>query len=167
MAEHPLLIFAVDSANPPLNILFDALVLEGYSVSFSLGISGEANSKELASPEWEAAFLRWQKPEIHEVLLLERLDFEEEECQALLSSFKKKVSRHEDEVGKRIVLNHFENTKAIYAVQILPTLIQDEDHAAWDALELLMRTLALQVGGLIYAEAEGFCDAEGELLLSE
>ena len=167
MEDYPLIVFAVEPKPIPLSILFDTLVLEGYPAHFSFGIAGEANAADLASDEWDTAFLRWTEPELHEICLLEVSDATEEEAAKTLHSFRKLVSKSRDEAGKLIVLNQLNAAKTVYGVQVLPALIENEDHPAWEALDSMMRALAQHSSGLIYAESEGFCDADGELMLAE
>ena len=167
MEDYPLVIFAENPTPLPLNILFDALVLEGHPVHFSFGIAGEATAADLASTEWDTAFLRWTEPELHEICLLEAISVTETEAQETLNSFEKLISKNPDKAGQLIVQNQLRQTKTIYGIQLLPALIENEDHLAWEALDLLARSLAQNTDGMIYAEAEGFCDAEGELMLAE
>ena len=167
MEDYPLVIFAENPTPLSLSILYDALVLEGRPAQFSFGIAGEATAAELASTEWDTAFLRWTEPELHEICLLEVISTTETEAQETLKVFQKLVSRNSDTAGKLIIQNHLQRTKTIYGIQILPALLESEDHPAWEALDLLTRNIAQSTEGMIYAEAEGFCDAEGELMLAE
>ena len=72
MEDEPLFVFAVERAAPPLRLLRDALHAAGYPAGIGTGIAGEASEEELGRTDWEAAFVRWQEPELHEVWLIER-----------------------------------------------------------------------------------------------
>jgi hypothetical protein len=166
--ENPLLVFALSPEAPALRILQDTLREAGFPVSFGTDIAGEALEDALDDPDWEAAFLRWNEPEMHEVALLERMDCrEDEEGLRLVSEAMNRILESEDEAGRLIVASHLQLTTTIYALQLLDALFTDEDHPAWVAFDVLLRAIAEKTEGLIYAENEGFMDADGELLLDE
>jgi hypothetical protein len=167
MPDYPLIVFAADAAIP-LTALRDLLLTEGLPANFGVDIAGEATDEQLSDPEWEIAFLRWLEPEVHEVALIEPMDREkEEEAQRLISHHLYRIARLSDVAGRLIVANHLNRTRIVYAVQILPALLAEDSHDAWNALDILLRFLAQTSDGVIYAEAEGYCDADGELLLGE
>jgi hypothetical protein len=151
----------------PLRALDEALRQAGYPVSISMGIAGEATDEQLDALDWEAAFVRWHEPEIHDVYFLERAAASEEDAKALLGQAIKAANNHPESADRLIVADHLRRTRTVYEVQILPALLDDEDHPAWGALDILLRRLAEETDGLIHAEGGGFFDAEGEPLLSE
>jgi hypothetical protein len=166
--ENPLLIFALSAEAPTLRVLRDALREAGYPVSFGTEIAGEAVEEALDAADWEAAFLRWNEPEMHEVALLERMDCGvDEEGRRLVSEAMNRILESEDEAGRLIVASHLQQTTAVYAMELLDALFTDEDHPAWAAFDVLLRAIAEKTDGLIYVEEEGFMDADGELLLDE
>ena len=66
-----------------------------------------------------------------------------------------------------IVADYLTRTQVVYTMQLLPALLAEDGHDAWGALDELLRVVARASDGLIYVEAEGYCDADGELLLAE
>lgn len=168
MNENPLLVYALHVDAPPLRALLDTLREAGYPVSFGTETAGEAMEEALDAPDWEAAFLRWNEPEMHEVALLERMNCEEdEEGLRLVTEAMHRILDSDDEAGRLIVAHHLQQTATVYALNLLDALFTDEDHPAWAAFDVLLRSLAEITDGLIYAEDEGFCDPTGELLLAE
>ena len=112
--------------------------------------------------------MRWAEPEIHEVALIERLVRDtDEEAEALISEYRGHIVANPDNAGRMIISAHLNSTRTVYAVQLLPALFTDDDHPAWGALDIIVRSIAREADGLIYAEAEGFCDPDGEFLLSD
>jgi hypothetical protein len=168
MSEFPLLVFSTLEIIPPLIGLRDILQTKGYAASFGVDILGEAEEEQLKRPDWEAAFLRWNEPQIHEVALIERfVRGEDEEAEALISQYTGHIAQNPDSAGRLIIAAHLNNSRVVYAVQLLPALFTEDDHPAWSALDVILRYLATHTDGIIYAEAEGFCDPDGELLLAE
>ena len=168
MADYPLLVFAKAEAPIPLIALRDVLVTEGLPANFGIDIAGEASDDELNTNGWDAAFLRWLEPEVHEVALIECLVRDrDEEADQLIGHDLDRIGRLSDVAGRMIVADHLNRTRSVYAVQLLPALLADDGHDAWGALDILLRFVAQAADGLIYAEAEGYCDADGELLLAE
>ena len=167
MADWPLIVFATSEAGIPLAALRDALLAEGAPANLGVDIAGEATDEQLSDPDWEAALLRWLEPEVHEVALIERLNAAEDEIEPLIETHRRKIAESSDVAGRMIVADYLARTKAVYTVQILPALIAEDGHDAWGALDELLRVLARAADGLIYVEAEGYCDADGELLLAE
>ena len=166
--ENPLLVFALSADAPPLRILLEALRNAGFPASFGTEAAGEALEDALDDPDWEAAFLRWNEPEMHEVALLERMDCDEdEEGLRLVTEAMNRILDADDEAGRLIVASHLQQTTAVYSLQPLDALFTDEDHPAWAAFDVLLRCIAEETDGLIYAEEAGFYDADGELMLSE
>jgi hypothetical protein len=166
--DQPLIVFALEPTAPPLRFLRTELRAAGYPVGIGVGIAGEATETELDAPDWEAAFLRWAEPETHEVALVERsVRGEEEEADILIAQATQFAAARPESAGRLIIEDHLRRTQVVYAWQILPALLADDDHPAWDALDVALRALAERTEGIIYAEAEGFYDADGELLLAE
>jgi hypothetical protein len=168
MEDQPLLVFALLRDAPPLHVLRDALRAAGHPVEFGVGTAGQATEAELESPHWEAAFARWIEPEMHEVWLIERMARgEDEEAEEAIARGLRLAASFSDAAGQLIVSDHLRRTQAVYLLELLPALFDDEDHPAWTALDVVLRTLAQHTDGLIYAETEGFYDADGEMILAE
>lgn len=164
----PLLVFSLNVQAPPLRHLLVPMQEAGFPVALGTGIVGEAGAEALDNPEWDAAFVRWNLPEMHEVALLERMVCDEdEEGMVRVTEAMNQVLQWEDQAGRLIVAAHLQQTQAVYALQLLDALFTDEDHPAWGAFDILLRVLADHTDGLIYVEGEGYLDADGELLLSE
>ena len=168
MNDIPLRVFALTAEAPPLRILRDALTGAGYPVQLTLDIVGEASEEDLTLTDWEAAFVRWTQPELHEICLIERsATGEEDEAVEAIATGLHKITDTTDLAGGLIVGDHLRRSEAIYDIVILPALLADEDHRGWAALDVLLRTLAAHTNGIIYVPTEGFCDADGEILLAE
>lgn len=168
MEEQSLLVFAKLREGLPLQVIQDALQRAGYPAEWGIGILGKATEADLAATDWEAAILRWTDPELHEVAYLERdLRSEDEEVEALLIQRLRDVMHSEDQAGAMIVADHLRRTQTLYSLQILPALLDEDDHPAWAALDVILRTIATHTEGLIAVPGEGFCDRDGELLLAE
>lgn len=168
MHDQPLYVFAMDETTVPLRLVAETMNAADCPVSISVDIAGEATPEQLDALDWETAFVRWQTPEMHDVYLLERdvVGADEEADQAVAMALQ--VAGNEAEsAGRIIVVNHLRRTKTVYAVQILPALLDDEDHLAWLALDVLLRTLAANSEGIILAVGEGFYDEDGEPLLGQ
>jgi hypothetical protein len=167
MADYPLLVFAAAGAPVPLVAVRDVLVTERAPANLSIDV-GEATEEQLADPVWEAAFLRWLEPEVHEVAVIERLQVGDDElADQMISRHMSRISREADVAGRMIVADTLNRARVVYAFELLPALLADDGHDAWGAIEVLLRFLAQAADGLIYAEAEGYCDSDGELLLAE
>ncbi len=168
LEDQPLALFALKSEAPPLRLLRDALLKAGHPAGIGVDIAGEATETELDARDWDAAFVRWTQPELHEVYLIERNPRGSDEiADALVAQGLHGIEALSDTAGRLIVSDHLRRTQAVYAIQILPALVADEDHKGWEALDIVLTTLAGQTDGLIYAATEGFYDSDGELLLSE
>ncbi len=168
MSAPPLLIYAMNAAAPPLNVLLKTLTDAGHPAAFGVGIAGEATETELAATDWDAAILRWNTPELHEIALLERLAIgEDEEADALIAAGLERAEALPLSAGRFITLDHLRHTVAIYAWNVLPPLIEADEHPGWEALDLVLRDLAERTDGMIYAEAEGFYDYDGEPMVAE
>ena len=168
MPDYPLIVFAAANARIPLAPLLDVLVAEGAQGSLGVDIAGEATEEQLNDPNWEAVFLRWLEPELHEAALIERMDRDtDEEAEPLIQDHLGRILRSSDVAGRMIVADALTKTHTVYGFHILPALLEDQNHGAWGVLEALLRFLAFNCNGLIYAEAEGYCDADGELMLAE
>ncbi len=168
MEDIPLRIFALTAEAPPLRVLRDALTAAGYPIQLTLDIVGEASEEDLTLTDWEAAFVRWTQPELHEICLIERsAAAEEDEAVEAIASGLHMIVNTTDLAGGLIVGDHVRRSEAIYDLVILPALLADDDHPGWAALDVLLRTLAAYTNGIIYVPSEGFCDADGEILLAE
>lgn len=168
MEDTPLRIFALTEEAPPLRVLRDALTAAGYPIQLTLNIVGEASDEDLSLTDWEAAFLRWTQPELHEICLIERsLVGEEDEAVEAIAACLHKIVDTTDIAGGLIVGDHVRRSEAVYDLEILPAMIADEDHPGFAALDVLARTLATYTNGIIYVPFGGFCDADGEILLAE
>lgn len=167
MDEIPLRIFALRADPPPLRILRDALIDAGYPAQLTLNIVGEASEEDLTLTDWDGAFVRWTEPELHEICLIERsVVADEDEAAEAIAIGLQMVANTTDPAGGLIVGDHIRRSEAVYDLEILPALLADEDHPGWAALDVLMRALATDANGIIYVPYEGFCDADGEILLS-
>ena len=168
MSAPPLLIYALSSAAPPLNVLLKTLRDAGHPAGFGVAIAGEATESELSAPDWDAAILRWSEPELHEIALLERsIIGQDEEADAALVLALERAEALPLSGGRFLTLDHLRHTVAVFAWTILPPLIELDDHPGWEALDLALRTLAEETDGLIYAEPEGFYDYDGEPMVAE
>jgi hypothetical protein len=168
MDDIPLRVFALTAEAPPLRILRDALTRAGYPIQLTLDIVGEASEEDLTLTDWEAAFVRWTQPELHEICLVERsATADEDEAVEAIATGLEKIVNTTDPAGGLIVGDHIRRSEAIYDLEILPALLADDDHPGWSALDVLLRTLAAHTNGIIYVPTEGFCDADGEILLAE
>jgi hypothetical protein len=168
MQDQSLFVFALDETAVTLRVIAETMNAADCPVSISAGIAGEATPEQLDAPDWETAFVRWQTPEIHDVYLLERdaVGVDEDADQAVAMALQ--AAGNEVESADRIItLDHLRRTKTVYAIQILPALLDDEDHLAWAALDVALRTLAARSEGIIYAVGEGFYDEDGEMLLGQ
>jgi hypothetical protein len=166
--EQPLTVFALSEEGVPLRTLWDALTQAGFPVGIGVEIAGEAIDTQLDDPRWETAFVRWHEPELHDAWLLERYDVgtDEEAKTALARALQLAINRSES-ADKLIVIDHLRKTRVVYAFEILPAMLDDDDHPAFAALDVALRTLADATDGLIFAEGEAFYDADGEPLLGE
>jgi len=168
LADHPLIVFASAGAPVPLVALRDVLVNEEYPANFGVEIAGAASEDELNTVEWDATFLRWLTPEIHEVALIDcSICGQDEEAERLIGQHLARIVDLRDEAGKMIVAEQLNKTRTVYTVELMPALLAEESHDAWGCLDVLLRFIAQAADGLIYAEAEGYCDADGELMLAE
>ena len=168
MSASPLLIYATGAEAPPLKTLLQTLRQAGYPAGFGVAIAGEATEAELAAPDWEAAILRWNEPELHEIALLERsLVGADEEADAAVAEGLERAEALPLSAGRFLILDHLRQTVAVYAWNLQPALVFDDDHPGWEALDVALRTLAEKTDGLIYAEAEGFYDADGEPMIAD
>ena len=168
MEDIPLRVYALTAEAPPLRVLRDALTEAGYPIQLTLDIVGEASDEDLSLTDWEAAFVRWTEPQLHEICLVERtVTGEEDEAVEAIDAGLRMIVNTTDLAGGLIVGDHVRRSEAVYDLEILPALLADDDHRGWDALDVLLRTLAAETNGIIYVPSEGFCDADGEILLAE
>jgi hypothetical protein len=164
----PLCVFSLQRDALPLGALRDLLREAGYPAGIGVSIAGEATEEELTARNWEAAFLRWTEPEMHEIALLERATpGEDESADAAIADALTLVAAYPESAGRLIVADHLRRTQTIYLWEILPAMLDDADHPAWNALDIALRGLAAETDGLVYATEAGFYDADGELLLAE
>lgn len=161
-------VFSLEETGATLRSLRDALIAAGHPVGVSTGIAGEAADEDLDATDWETAFVRWNEPEIHDVyfLLRDRVG-KDPEVDRVIAEAAKLAHNRPESADRLIVADHLRRTRTVYEVQLLPVLEADEDHVAWIALDVLLRRLADETEGLIYAEGEGFFDADGEPMLVE
>ncbi len=168
MDDQALRVFSTEPTPVSLAELKEALTRAGYPISIGIGIAGDATDDELLSKEWDAAFVRWHVPELHDVWLIERqTPGIEEEADAAIAECIERARRLSDSAGRLIVTDHLKKSRNVFVINILPVLITDDDHPAWPALDVALRCLAESTDGLIYAYNEGFYDADGEMLLDE
>jgi hypothetical protein len=168
MEDQLLLVLSCDASGFPLRTLLGALRSAGHPATLSAGIAGEASEAELDSEEWEAVFVRWTEPELHDVALIEKdIVAESDTARQLIASSRRRIANNTDPGGEILVADHLRRTEAVYAVQVLPALVEAEDHAAWGALDVVLRCIAAETSGLIVVPGEGYCDADGELILAE
>ncbi len=163
-----LLVFSKDAEGFPMRNLLGAITSAGHPAEFGIGIAGSATEEDLDSENWDALFLRWTEPEMHEIALLEKdMRSGSEEAEATIAATARQIAKSNDVAGQLIVADHLKQTKAIYRLQILTQLLSNDDHAGWDAIDILLRCIASQSDGLIEVPGEGYCDADGELLLAD
>lgn len=168
MDEQVLCVFAIRETTPPLRVLQQAFEAARVPAVVSIALAGPATPEDLESTDWDAVFIRWSEPEIHDVAVIERdLVGDEEEADTAIVQAKRNLARSADLGGKIIVLNHLDQTSVVYTMQVMPPLISDEDHPAWGVLDAPLRAIARNSEGVIFAEAAGFFDAEGEPIVSE
>lgn len=168
MENYPLLALAKYPEGVPLQKLYEALLLEEYPARLRVGITGDISDEELAAPTWEAAFVCWTEPEVHEVCLILHISKQDEAFHPILQQQNQILSSMDTrEPEYPVIAEALRQVQALYAVQLMPALFDDEDHPAWESLDLILRCFAQFGDGFIYVEAEGYCDAYGELLLAE
>ncbi len=168
MQDQPLFVFAQAETGVPLRILLDALRRARLPVGIGIEIAGDAIDAQLDDPLWETAFVRWKEPELHDVWLLERAVVgTDEEADHAITGALRFANNHVESGDKLIVADHLRKTRMVYTFVILPAMLEDEDHPAWPALDIALRTLAEHGDDLIYAEGEAFYDADGEPMLGE
>jgi len=159
----PLIVIGQRKDGIPLQALHEALLEGGFPATFGVRTAGDATVEDLLSTDWETAFLRWQKPELHEVIFLEKWAIgQEAEAEALLKIVSKEAANLPMSGGKLLVDVVLESAKTLYTLDTLPALLDNEDHPAWGAIDVVLRTLAEWGEGIIYAEGDGFYDADGE-----
>lgn len=168
MEEAALMVFARQEITIPLSILDEALREGSLPARFGVRTAGDATEAELQSREWDAAFLRWQQPELHDVLLLERQVLgDDDEAEVALRNAQAYAASLPLSGGKLLIEEQLRETTVIYALYTLPALVTNDDHPAWDALNLLLCAIAIHTEGIIYAVEEGFYDSDGEPMVIE
>lgn len=167
-AGEALFVFATTLADGvTLREIRNVLHKQGYPVGIGVEIAGEAIDAQLDDPAWETALVRWNEPELHDALLLERLHVgNEEEADTIRKQALQMAVNQPKSAGKLIVIDHLRRTEEVYACQILPAVLDDEDHPAWSALDIVLRTIAAPSDGIIYAVDTAFYDVDGEPLIS-
>ncbi len=162
----PLIVIGQRKEGVPLHVVHEALQEAGFPATFGLQLAGDAPVEALLSPDWETAFLRWQKPELHEVILLQRWVLgSESEAEDTLKLVSKEAQKLPMSGGKLLIDTVLESAATLYTLDTLPALLADEDHPAWGAMDIVLRTLADWGEGIIYAEGEGFYDSDGEPMI--
>lgn len=168
MQDQALIVFAQLETAVPLRTLRDALLRAEFPVGVGVEIAGDAIDAQLDDLQWETAFVRWQTPELHDVWLLERTVVgADEEADHSLTGALRWANNHTESGDKLIVADHLRKTRTVYTCVILPAMLDDDDHPAWGALDVALRTLAEHADGLIYADGVAFYDEDGEPLLGE
>lgn len=166
MDQYPLIVLSISRDAPPLRTLADDLIAAGQPVSLSIGVDGAASEAQLAAADWDAAFVRWDQPEVHEAWLIERAVLpEDEDAVKVVDALTAVLNQAPESAGKLIVRDQLERVRTLYLWTILPAMVDGEDHPAWSSLDIALRALADATEGLIYAAAEGYFDADGEPLL--
>lgn len=168
LQEDALVVYSLDAEAVPLDTMWEALRGAGLPAEITVGIAGPASVEELTAPEWEAAFLRWRTPEIHEVAMVDRMIVGvDEEADLAITRGLAQALNYPESAGKLIVADHLRRVKTVYLWELLPALLAEEDHPAWEAIDIAIRSLAQESDGIVYAQSEGFYDADGEVLLGE
>ena len=167
MTHAAIAVFLKDRESAPLAEVQKAFSASGTPAVFRFGTEGDASETDLQNARWDAAYLCWTTPVIHETWMLERALSTDEDGQQVIAEAMTVAMAQEDEAGRLIVADHLSKTTEIIMFDPQPALFADEDHAAWDVMDLALLTLAEIGDGLIYAVEDGFYDSEGELLLEE
>lgn len=163
-----LVVYSLARKAPPLRLLLGALKTEEYPAELSVGIAGAATDEDLDDPLWENVVVRWTVPELHEVFFVTRyLPGADEEATAAIDMALKNVTNRTDSAGRLIVTDHLKRTQAVYVFDVQLPMLDEEDHVAWDALDVALRTLAQASEGLIYGVGDGYYDTDGEMLLDD
>lgn len=158
-------VFSPSSQAVPLRAIVEALQAAGHSVSVCIGLAGDATPQELEQTSWDAAFVRWHTPELHDVYLIERsLTDTEEEAKEAVAAALRFAYNWPDNAEKLITMDVLRRTRTVYDVEVLPAMAAYADHPGWEALATLVHVLAAPEG-ICYAEGIGFYDAEGEPLI--
>ncbi len=166
--EPALYIFSRSLEILPLKFLQEAMVEMGYPSSLSISAAGDCTEEELELTDWDAVFLRWKEPELHDICLLEWDILGDSETAAEIRSAAALVTHdHPDEAGRWIVQGHLADTKAVYTCSLMPPLVDDEDHPGWEALDCILREVAANTDGIIYGGEDLFFDEEGDPLLQD
>ncbi len=161
-----MIIFSMQEIGAPLRSVLDTMRNAGFPAAISYGVTGEADELLLDSTDWDSAFVRWLEPEWHDVYLLTRYRRGEEEAKDLIEEALQSAQNRIENAGKLIVSDTLRKSLNVYEVQLLPAMLFEEDHPAWNALDILLIGLAVAAEGIIYAEDEhGFFDSDGEALL--
>ncbi len=153
-----LIVFSPQSVSFPLNKILTVLVDAGIPASMSVSAAGEADEADLLSREWDAVFIRWTEPELHDVLLLTRDNTDVDEDAAAILNAALDLTKAFEGADRLLVEDHLRRTHSLYSVEFLPALLADEEHPAWDALDLLLAAIADASEGMVYAKGEGFFD---------
>jgi hypothetical protein len=166
MDDQFLIVFALRREAPPLRLVRDALKNAGYPAGIGVEIAGEATDAQLDTHDWEAALVRWHEPELHDVWLIERsVPGQDEAADLVIGRELERLAELPVSAGRLVAADHLGKTQAVYTCDILPALLEEDDHPAWAALDVALRCLAASSDGLVYGEADGYYDADGEMLL--
>ncbi len=155
----PLQIFALDDYPPSLRTIQQEYWVQEAPISFSFGVSNDNDIADIDSTSWDAMFVRWMRPTVHDVCLVvcERRD-NDEDAEALIDRALQRVGRQPKGEMQKIVVETLNASRIVISVQFLPALLDDQDHLAWDALGSIVSSLATLANGIIYVEGEGFYD---------
>ena len=157
--------FAAAGPNPSLGTLLDLLLASDLPVSLSVSGAGPATTADLAAADWDAAFVRWEEPEIHDVWYLEHgLTASDEAAQVALAAACAWVNSVGDRSLQAALLPMLLAVQSVYTIAVLPAMTADDDHPAWEAFAELVEVVASACGGVVYAPEEGFYDAQGVLI---
>ncbi len=166
--EAALCIFSRSKDILPLKFLQEALMEMGYPASLSINAAGDCTDEELESTDWDAVFLRWKEPELHDICLLEWDNLGDlEPANDARAAAALVTIEHPDEAGRWIVQGHLADTKVVYSCSLMPPLVDDEDHPGWEALDCILREVAANTDGIIYGGEDLFFDEEGDPLLQD
>ncbi len=155
----PLQIYAIDDNPPSLRIIQQEYWVQEVPISFTFGISHENDIAEMDSNLWDAMFVRWMQPTVHDVCLIVSYRLgTDEDAKALIERALKRAGRQPVDEMQRIVIDTLHASRMVISVQFLPALLDDQDHAAWDALGSIVSSLATLSNGIIHVEGEGFYD---------
>ncbi|MDE2125871.1 MAG: hypothetical protein KGJ62_04710 [Armatimonadetes bacterium] len=157
--------FAPAGPNPTLEMLLGTLHASDMPVSFSVSGAGPATPAELASSDWEAAFVRWEEPEVHDTWYLERgAVATDEAAQTAVAAACVWLNRSTDRDLQAELLPLLLAVNSVVTVAVMPAMTADDDHPAWDAFADLVQVVAGACSGIAFAPDVGFYDSDGVLM---